>query len=69
MKSQRIARMPILLIIFLAVLEVRGRPDYFYEPVIYITRPEQEVKMDGCATPKMTLAYTTPINVWFLSIY
>ncbi len=50
MKSQRIARMPILLIIFLAVLEVRGRPDYFYEPVIYITKPEQEVKVDGCAT-------------------
>ncbi len=68
MKSQRIARMPILLIIFLTVLEVRARPDYFYEPVIYITKPEQEVKVDGCATPKMTLAFATPINVCFPSI-
>ncbi len=63
MKLHRVARMPILLIIFLTALEVRGRPDYFYEPVINITKPEQEVKVDGCATPKLTLAFATPINV------
>ncbi len=61
--------MSILLIILLVALEVRGRPSYFYEPLIYITKPEQEVKVDGCATPKMTLGFPTPINVCLLSIY
>ncbi len=63
MSAKRNPRMTILLLIFINALEVMGRPDYFYEPVIYITEPEQEVKVDGCATPKMTLAFSTPINV------
>ncbi len=63
MSAKREPRMAILLLIFLITLEVMGRPDYFYEPVIYITEPEQEVQVDGCATSKMTLAFATPINV------
>ncbi len=61
--------MSILLIILLVTLEVRGRSSNFYEPLIYITKPEQEVKVDGCATPKMTLGFPTPINVCHLSLY
>ncbi len=60
--------MSILPIFLFVVLEVRGRPSYFYEPLIYITKPVQEVKVDGCATPKMTLGFPTPINVCLLPL-
>ncbi len=54
-----------LFVVCLVALGVSGRGDYFYEPVINITQPNQEVKVDGCATPTMTLAFKSAINVSF----
>ncbi len=55
--------MSILLVIFFIIFEVRGRGDYFFEPVINITKPEQEVEVEGCAKPRLTLAFSSPIKV------
>ncbi len=54
-----------LFAVCLVALGVSGRGDYFFEPVINITEPNQEVKVDGCATPTMTLAFNSAINVRF----
>ncbi len=58
--------MPVLALLVLCLscaIHVNGRKNF--EPVINITEPNQEVKVDGCATPTMTLAFSTPINVRF----
>ncbi len=55
--------MYITFVIFLIIFEVRGRGDYFFEPVINITTAEQEVKVEGCAKPHLTLAFASPIKV------
>ncbi len=69
MKLQEIVKMiaavSALFAVCAATLRVSGRGDYFFEPVINITQPIQEVKVDGCATPTMTLAFNSAINVCF----
>ncbi len=55
--------MSIMFVILLMFLGVRGRGDYFFEPVINITKAEQEVKVEGCAKPHLTLAFASPIKV------
>ncbi len=54
--------MSIMFVVFLIIFEVRGKGDYFFEPVINITKAEQEVKVEGCAKPHLTLAFATPIK-------
>ncbi len=54
-----------LCVLCLVALGVSGRGYYFFEPVINITQPNHEVKVDGCATPTMTLAFNSAINVCF----
>ncbi len=72
MELQEIVKMnkPVFVqfVLCLVALVVNGRGDYFFEPVINITEPNQEVKVDGCATPTMTLAFSSPINVSFAKI-
>ncbi len=55
----------LLAVLFLAAIEANAAGDYFSKPVINIIKPNQEVKVDGCATPTMTLAFYSPINVGF----
>ncbi len=55
----------VLFVLGLVALEVSAIDDYFPRPVINITMSNQEVKVDGCATPTLTLAFTTAINVRF----
>ncbi len=52
-----------LFVLCLGAIHVNGRRSF--EPVINITESNQEVIVDGCATPIMTLAFRTPINVCF----
>ncbi len=52
-----------LFVLCLGAIHVNGRKNF--EPVINITELNQEVKVDGCATPTMTFAFSTPINVRF----
>ncbi len=54
-----------LLVLNLAACYINGIEGYFFEPVINITQPNQAVKVDGCATPTMTLAFNSAINVCF----
>ncbi len=67
MKLQEIVKMiaPVcaLFAVCLVAPGVSGRGDYFFEPVINITQPNQEVRVDGCATPTMTIAFSSAINV------
>ncbi len=55
----------LLAVLYLAAIEVNAEGDYFFKPVINIIKSNQEVKVDGCATPTMTLAFNSPINVVF----
>ncbi len=68
-KLQEIVKMiaPVcaLFVLSLVAVDASARGDYFFEPVINIIQPNQEVKVDGCATPTMTLAFNSPINVRF----
>ncbi len=57
----------VLFVIFLAAIEANAEGDYFFKPVINIIKSNQEVKVDGCATPTMTLAFYSPINVGFFT--
>ncbi len=60
-----IAPVSALFAVCLVTVDVRARGDYFFEPVINITQSNQEVTVDGCATPTMTLAFNSAINVCF----
>ncbi len=51
MQLQEITPVCALCVLCLVALGVSGRGDYFFEPVINITQPNQVVKVDGCATP------------------
>ncbi len=59
----------LLAVLFLAAIEANAEGDYFFKPVINIIKPNQEVKVDGCATPTMTLAFYSPINVGFFHTF
>ncbi len=72
MQLQKIVKMPAyvstlfaLCFVGLNASAIRG---YFFEPVVNITAMNQEVKLDGCATPTMTLAFNSAINVCFHTI-